>query len=155
NDDCCSDFPASSFFSGGASAGLSACSISIYAGLHSLPNWLASTGSGRPVGRGAAVSAGPAAAFRCDSCLVSAAPFCLRSAAAGLSDTAALRKIKRPLFFVIARRFLYVSRIMTDPRYSKLAKLLVEYSTALKQGDRILVDMIDVPDEFTVELVRA
>jgi aminopeptidase len=44
---------------------------------------------------------------------------------------------------------------MTDPRYSKLAKLLVEYSTALKQGDRILLDMIDVPDEFTVELVRA
>lgn len=44
---------------------------------------------------------------------------------------------------------------MTDPRYSKLAKLLVEYSTALKKGDRILLDMIDVPDEFTVELIRA
>ena len=44
---------------------------------------------------------------------------------------------------------------MTDPRYTKLAKLLVEYSTALKPGDRVLLDMIDVPDEFTVELVRA
>lgn len=44
---------------------------------------------------------------------------------------------------------------MTDPRYTKLAKLLVEYSTALKKGDRILLDMIDVPDEFTVELIRA
>src|ERR1700748_2804931 len=44
---------------------------------------------------------------------------------------------------------------MTDPRYSKLAKLLVEYSTALKKGDRILLDMIDVPDEFTIELIRA
>jgi aminopeptidase len=44
---------------------------------------------------------------------------------------------------------------MTDPRYSKLAKLLVNYSTALKKGDRILLDMIDVPDEFTIELVRA
>jgi aminopeptidase len=44
---------------------------------------------------------------------------------------------------------------MTDPRYSKLAKLLVNYSTALKKGDRILLDMIDVPDEFTVELIRA
>ena len=44
---------------------------------------------------------------------------------------------------------------MTDPRYPKLAKLLVNYSTALKQGERILLDMIDVPDEFTVELVRA
>ncbi len=44
---------------------------------------------------------------------------------------------------------------MTDPRYLKLAKLLVEYSTALKKGDRILLDMIDVPDEFTIELIRA
>ena len=35
---------------------------------------------------------------------------------------------------------------MTDPRYSKLAKLLIEYSTELKKGDRILLDMIDVPD---------
>lgn len=44
---------------------------------------------------------------------------------------------------------------MTDPRYSQLARLLVRYSTALKKGDRVLLDMIDVPDEFTVELVRA
>src|SRR5215475_12120441 len=44
---------------------------------------------------------------------------------------------------------------MTDPRYLKLAKLLVEYSTALKKGDHILLDMIDVPDEFTIELIRA
>src|SRR6266480_5518370 len=44
---------------------------------------------------------------------------------------------------------------MTDPRYKKLAKLLIEYSTALKKGDRVLLDMIDVPDEFTIELIRA
>ena len=44
---------------------------------------------------------------------------------------------------------------MTDPRYTKLAKLLVNYSTALKKGDRILLDLIDVPDEFSVELIRA
>ena len=44
---------------------------------------------------------------------------------------------------------------MTDPRYTKLAKLLVNYSCALKKGDRILLDMMDVPDEFTVELIRA
>src|SRR5438128_1309399 len=44
---------------------------------------------------------------------------------------------------------------MTDPRYPKLAKLLVEYSTALKKGDRVLLDMIDVPDEFSIELMRA
>jgi len=44
---------------------------------------------------------------------------------------------------------------MTDPRLAKLAKLLVEYSTALKKGERVLVEAIDVPDEFTIELVRA
>src|SRR4051794_39167780 len=44
---------------------------------------------------------------------------------------------------------------MTDPRYGKLAKLLVEYSTALKKGERVLLDMIDVPDEFSIELMRA
>lgn len=44
---------------------------------------------------------------------------------------------------------------MTDPRYTKLAKVLVGYSTALKKGDRVLLDMIDVPDEFSVELLRA
>ena len=44
---------------------------------------------------------------------------------------------------------------MTDPRYTKLARLLVNYSTQIKKGDRALLDMIDVPDEFSVELVRA
>jgi len=44
---------------------------------------------------------------------------------------------------------------MTDPRFTKLANLLVNYSTALKKGERVLLDMIDVPDEFTVELIRA
>ena len=44
---------------------------------------------------------------------------------------------------------------MTDPRYKKLARLLVEYSTELKKNDRVLLDMIDVPDEFSIELMRA
>jgi aminopeptidase len=44
---------------------------------------------------------------------------------------------------------------MTDPRYKRLATLLVEYSTGLKKGDRVLLDMIDVPDEFSIELMRA
>src|ERR1051326_2490237 len=44
---------------------------------------------------------------------------------------------------------------MTDPRYKKLATLLVEYSTSLKKGDRVFLDMIDVPDEFSIELMRA
>ena len=44
---------------------------------------------------------------------------------------------------------------MTDLRYKKLAKLLVNYSTQIKKGDRVLLDMIDVPDEFSIELMRA
>jgi aminopeptidase len=44
---------------------------------------------------------------------------------------------------------------MTDLRYRKLANLLVQYSTQLKKGDRVLLDVTDVPDEFSVELVRA
>ena len=47
------------------------------------------------------------------------------------------------------------AQFMTDPRYKKLARLLVEYSTEIKEGDRALLDMIDVPDEFTIELIRA
>ena len=43
---------------------------------------------------------------------------------------------------------------MIDPRYTKLAKLLVQYSTTLKNGDNVLIDAIDIPDEFTVELMR-
>jgi aminopeptidase len=44
---------------------------------------------------------------------------------------------------------------MTDPRYPRLARLLVNYSTGLKKGERILLDLTDVPDEFAVELMRA
>lgn len=44
---------------------------------------------------------------------------------------------------------------MTDPRYTKLARLLVEYSLELKRGERVLFEIIDVPDEFSVELMRA
>ena len=44
---------------------------------------------------------------------------------------------------------------MTDPRYKKLASLLVNYSTEIKKGDCALLDMIDVPDEFSLELMRA
>ena len=44
---------------------------------------------------------------------------------------------------------------MTDLRYRKLANLLVQYSTQLKKGDRVLLDLTDVPDEFAIELLRA
>jgi aminopeptidase len=44
---------------------------------------------------------------------------------------------------------------MTDPRYAKLANLLVKYSIELKKNERILLEMTDVPDDFTIQLMRA
>src|SRR5512137_1229913 len=44
---------------------------------------------------------------------------------------------------------------MTDPRFTKLARLLVAYSTRVKKGEHVLLDMMDVPDEMSVELMRA
>jgi len=44
---------------------------------------------------------------------------------------------------------------MTDPRFPKLANVLIGYSTRLRKGERVLIDAIDIPDEMTVELVRA
>lgn len=44
---------------------------------------------------------------------------------------------------------------MADPRYAKLADLLISYSCNLQKGEAILLDMIDVPDEMTVALIRA
>ncbi|MFQ5589681.1 MAG: aminopeptidase [Phycisphaerae bacterium] len=43
---------------------------------------------------------------------------------------------------------------MIDPRMTKLAELLVHYSTELKSGDKLLIEAIDVPVEMTCELVR-
>jgi aminopeptidase len=42
-----------------------------------------------------------------------------------------------------------------DPRYAKLAEVLTGHSTALKQGDRVLIDAFDAPAELVVTLIRA
>jgi aminopeptidase len=44
---------------------------------------------------------------------------------------------------------------MHDPRFDKLSKVLVEYSTRLKRNETVLIETFDVPDEMTVALVRA
>jgi len=44
---------------------------------------------------------------------------------------------------------------MNDPRFDKLAKLLVEYSTCLKPNETVLIESFDVPDEMTIALIRA
>lgn len=43
---------------------------------------------------------------------------------------------------------------MIDPRITKLADVLVNYSCAVKPGEKILFEAIDVPHEFTAECVR-
>ncbi|MCG8406390.1 MAG: aminopeptidase [Phycisphaerales bacterium] len=43
---------------------------------------------------------------------------------------------------------------MLDPRITKLADVLINYSCAVKQGERILIEAIDVPHEFTSECIR-
>jgi aminopeptidase len=43
---------------------------------------------------------------------------------------------------------------MLDPRIDKLASLLINYSCAVKRGENILIEAIDVPHEFTAALVE-
>lgn len=44
---------------------------------------------------------------------------------------------------------------MRDPRFDKLAQLLVEYSTQLKRDENVLIEAFDVPDEMVIALIRA
>jgi aminopeptidase len=42
-----------------------------------------------------------------------------------------------------------------DPRFDKLARLLVGYSITLKPRENVLVEAFDSPDEMTIALIRA
>ncbi|MFM8656789.1 MAG: aminopeptidase [Chthoniobacterales bacterium] len=42
-----------------------------------------------------------------------------------------------------------------DSRYEKLADVLVKHSTALKPGEKVLIEVSDVPDAMVIALVRA
>lgn len=44
---------------------------------------------------------------------------------------------------------------MKDPRYDRLARLLVQHSTRVQPGDKVLIEAFDVPTDFTAQLVRA
>lgn len=43
---------------------------------------------------------------------------------------------------------------MADPRYRQLARVLVEHSTRVKPGDRVLIEAFDMSEEFLVTLIR-
>ena len=42
-----------------------------------------------------------------------------------------------------------------DPRYLELAKQLTQYSTSLKKGEKVLLDLVDTPEEMGLALIRA
>jgi aminopeptidase len=44
---------------------------------------------------------------------------------------------------------------MHDPRFDKLARLLVEYSVRLRPNENVLIEAFDVPDEMAIALMRA
>ena len=44
---------------------------------------------------------------------------------------------------------------MHDPRCDRLAHLLINFSTRLQPGEKVLIDAFDIPQEMTVALVRA
>ncbi len=50
--------------------------------------------------------------------------------------------------------FILLNKTMQDPRISQLARQLIRYSTAIKKGERVLIHLIDVPDELGVALIR-
>ncbi len=43
---------------------------------------------------------------------------------------------------------------MKDPRFTKLANVLVNHSIRVKNGDKVLIEVFDIPSDFTVELIR-
>ncbi|MCH7527894.1 MAG: aminopeptidase [Planctomycetes bacterium] len=43
---------------------------------------------------------------------------------------------------------------MIDPRMTRLAEVLVRYSTELKAGENVLIEAIDIPDTMTAETIR-
>ncbi len=44
---------------------------------------------------------------------------------------------------------------MNDARFDALSSVLTRHSTALKPGEKVLIDAFDIPDEFVISLVRA
>ena len=45
--------------------------------------------------------------------------------------------------------------MIIDPRFTKLAEGLTGFSTALKKGERVMIDAFDVPDAMVIALIRA
>src|SRR5690606_33716252 len=44
---------------------------------------------------------------------------------------------------------------MNDPRYTKLAELLINHSTKLQKGEHVLIEAFDIPEEMVIALIKA
>jgi len=44
---------------------------------------------------------------------------------------------------------------MMDPRYQRLAELLIGHSTSLEAGEHLLIEAFDMPEEMIIALIRA
>jgi aminopeptidase len=44
---------------------------------------------------------------------------------------------------------------MRDPRYDKLANVLIHHSTRIKPGEHLLIEMFDAPEQMSIALVEA
>jgi len=63
-----------------------------------------------------------------------------------------------PPTFPLRRRAegaVFTGIMIIDPRFTRLADGLCGFSTALKRGERVLIDAFDVPDAMVVALVQA
>jgi len=45
--------------------------------------------------------------------------------------------------------------MLADTRFAELAKLLTEFSTSLKKGERVMIDAYDIPQAMVIYLIRA
>src|SRR3982074_976422 len=43
---------------------------------------------------------------------------------------------------------------MLDPRFDRLAEVLIDFSTRLQKRERVLIDCFDIPHEMVVSLTR-
>src|ERR1700730_18806786 len=43
---------------------------------------------------------------------------------------------------------------MLDPRFDRLAEGLIDFSTRLQKGEKVLIDCFDIPHEMVVSLIR-
>ena len=46
-------------------------------------------------------------------------------------------------------------RLNMDPRYTQLADVLCGFSTRLKKGEKVLIDVAETPEDFVIALIRS